>query len=454
MSNDYLWDRSGIPDLDVRWLEELLAPLAHDAPLDELRLAKGRRGEPVRATAQEPMEAPRSSGRVKGKMNILDKRIIGAATLTAAALGLLGVTAYTHHAHRPDPWPWQPPLVAIAPSFAMTPHDAPVAPMTGADLAIAAGESARIHVPVGTVDVEIQSRCNADIVMSLVTWFGPHVASPGDPPKQVLMSTLRQLAGERPLLVPGPASESRALGGAPIVVGTDSHDGRAHTYHLGPVDPDPTGLFQYTSRCAGQPPLHGVVEIDREDATRAIGPLTNARVFNDAGFTGQRAIHVYGSVLPGATVSVGGTQLALQPPGSDRYDLPISPTFSTDVPIAAEHPVAAVRVDDAMGTHFYVSRRAVDFLPRCDSTMAGAEHTAAALDDHGDHAGALRTFKTAMIRCAPDRDTLTRALEYACKAGDVDSARTFWRELPEELQRTLEPACVQHSITREQLAAP
>ena len=43
MSGDYLWDRSGEADEDVARLESLLKPLAHDAPLDEMRLARGRR---------------------------------------------------------------------------------------------------------------------------------------------------------------------------------------------------------------------------------------------------------------------------------------------------------------------------------------------------------------------------------------------------------------------------
>lgn len=41
--DDYLWDRSGPPDPDVERLEDLLRPLAHDAPLDELRLRRRRR---------------------------------------------------------------------------------------------------------------------------------------------------------------------------------------------------------------------------------------------------------------------------------------------------------------------------------------------------------------------------------------------------------------------------
>jgi hypothetical protein len=45
MSDDYLWDRSGPADPDVERLEALLAPLRHDAPLDELRQKRrGRRG--------------------------------------------------------------------------------------------------------------------------------------------------------------------------------------------------------------------------------------------------------------------------------------------------------------------------------------------------------------------------------------------------------------------------
>ena len=43
MSDDYLWDRSGPPDPDVQRLEELLSPLRHDAPLDEVRVQRKRR---------------------------------------------------------------------------------------------------------------------------------------------------------------------------------------------------------------------------------------------------------------------------------------------------------------------------------------------------------------------------------------------------------------------------
>jgi hypothetical protein len=42
--DDYLWDRSGPPDPEVARLERLLTPLAHDAPLDELRLERGQDG--------------------------------------------------------------------------------------------------------------------------------------------------------------------------------------------------------------------------------------------------------------------------------------------------------------------------------------------------------------------------------------------------------------------------
>jgi hypothetical protein len=41
--DDYLWDRSGPADPEVERLEQLLAPLAHDRPLDELRLRRPRR---------------------------------------------------------------------------------------------------------------------------------------------------------------------------------------------------------------------------------------------------------------------------------------------------------------------------------------------------------------------------------------------------------------------------
>jgi hypothetical protein len=40
---DYLWDRTGAPDPDVARMEQLLAPLAHDRPLDELRVRRSSR---------------------------------------------------------------------------------------------------------------------------------------------------------------------------------------------------------------------------------------------------------------------------------------------------------------------------------------------------------------------------------------------------------------------------
>jgi hypothetical protein len=449
MSNDYLWDRSGIPDLDIKWLEELLAPLAHDAPLDEVRLAKGRRGgQPVRATAQEPVEAPPASGRAKGKMNFFDKRIIGTATLTAA-ICIFGVTLYEHHdraPHRQSEYVAAPDArIAVSTHpFPWTPPSPPVSPTTGADLAISAGESARIHVPFGAVDVEIKSKCNAEVEMSVVTGSG---LKPGAHP------------GDLPTVVAGPPSESHSLGGDPVIAGTDSPDGRTHTYHLVPVFP--SGMVQYTAQCLGQPLMHGVLDIDRDDANEPIGPITNARVFSDADMGAEHAIHVLGTVLPGASVSISGKPVTLQPPEPGSYDdLPIAPTFSADVPISAEHPVVAVRVDDAMGTHFYVSRRSISMIPSCETdqagvrTMAEAKQTAAKLDAQRDHAAALRTLKAAITRCTPDRDTLSLALEYACKAGDVDAARTFWRKVPQELQRTLEPVCVRSDISRHQLENP
>ena len=43
MSDDYLWDRSGPPDPEVQKLEKLLAPLRHEAPLDEVRMRRKKR---------------------------------------------------------------------------------------------------------------------------------------------------------------------------------------------------------------------------------------------------------------------------------------------------------------------------------------------------------------------------------------------------------------------------
>src|SRR6187401_2638100 len=45
--DDYLWDKSGDADPDVARLEALLSPLAHTAPLDEIRLRRKRSRLPI-----------------------------------------------------------------------------------------------------------------------------------------------------------------------------------------------------------------------------------------------------------------------------------------------------------------------------------------------------------------------------------------------------------------------
>ena len=425
-------DLSSTSELEPKQVEERLESLAQDAPLEELRLAKSRRGELVHATAQEPVAAPPASGHVKGKMNIFDKRIIGAATLTAA-IGLLSVTAYMRRADAPVP-ERQPlsyglgPMVDLGRSFTMMPHVSPVAPTTGADLAITAGESAWIHVPIGAVDVEIQSKCNAEVEMKVATAVRMRPgAHPDDPPR---LST-----------------ESK---GGFVVVGSDSADGRATTYHLTPgLDPG-DGMYEYTSRCVGQLPIRGNLVIDRANVSEPIGVLTNARVYKNT--MTERSIRVFGTVLPGARVSIGAKPLALEPADPTVDFPPIYSAFATDVPISLDHLVAAVRVDDAKGTNFYVIRASEQVLVQaCATTMTAPKQTAGKLDAQGDHAGALRALETAMAACKPDRDTLSLALSYACKAGNAEAARNYWRKLPPELQRTLEPMCAQNQITRDAL---
>jgi hypothetical protein len=429
MSNDYLWDRSGAPELDTKQLEELLAPLAHDAPFDELRLAKGRRGEPVRATAREPVARPTPPRRVKGNVNVFEKRIIGTATLVAVAIGLVGVVAYKRHLAGPETQPDSSvglgPAVALGRSFAMTPHLSPVAPENGGDLAIVAGESAWIHAPVGFVEVEIQSTCNAEVQIAVGEGVslkpGPH---PGDPPT---------------------VSTGLRGGFAKVITGSDRADGRASSYHLGP------GIFEYTSQCVGRAPIRGNLVVDRDDGHGRLGSiLTNARVFSDETVTLGKSVHVFGTVLPGAIVSIDARPLALGPDLSG-YELPIELTFSTDVPVLREHFATAVRVDDAKGTHFYVIHASEVLVDACATKIAVPRQTAAKLDAQGDHAGALRALQTAIEACKPDRDTLSLALTYACESGDADAARSYWCKLPAELQSTLEPVCARNNITRDAL---
>jgi ferric-dicitrate binding protein FerR (iron transport regulator) len=67
MSDDYLWDRKGAPDPDVARLEQLLAPLAHDAPLRKSRRTWWIVGAAVAAAAAVAIvlalpRGPESSG--------------------------------------------------------------------------------------------------------------------------------------------------------------------------------------------------------------------------------------------------------------------------------------------------------------------------------------------------------------------------------------------------------
>ncbi len=174
--------------------------------------------------------------------------------------------------------------------------------------------------------------------------------------------------------------------------------------------------------------------------------FTNARVQSSVV---EHGMHVFGTVLPGARVSIGTTPVALGPADPTGSD-PTSPTFTTDVPVSPEHLVVTVRVDDANGSHFYVLQPS----GACTTTMTAPKQTAALLDAQGFHAGALAAFETVMAACKPDRQTLSLAFEYACKAGDSEVARKYWRKLPVDLQRTLEPLCARNDITREALDRP
>jgi len=457
MSDDYLWDRSGVPDPDAEELDDLLGPLAHDAPLENVGACKESARDPARATAHEPAqrvgatraaeEALNVRRRAKGKMIFSDKRIIGVTALAVAAIALMGVTAVVsvtlyksrnlaRARDRQENPSTRDDKIAVLPfvkAIESTPHFPPVAPMTNADLAITAGESVRIHAPFGAVDVEIQSKCEAEVELTVVSDWG----HPGSPPRGGF--------GHR---VDAPA----------IIAGTDRPDGRASTFHLAPGlrYGQRTGFFEYTSHCVGEPPIHGVLVVDRDDAREPIGAMTNASVFNDDEMmvNVELGIHVFGTVLPGAIVSIGAKPLALQAGNLANGDPIMDPTFAADVPVSVDHAVAAVRVDDARGTHFYVIHPAEVLIHSCATAMAEPRQVAASLDEKGDDMGALTTIESAMSKCKPDHETWSLAFTYACKAGEIGAAQTYWHKLPGELRKTLEPMCAKHQITREKLDAP
>jgi hypothetical protein len=296
-------------------------------------------------------------------------------------------------------------------------------------------------VPSGAVDVEIHSACRADVEMTISTGGGLEYAHPGDPDSPVHF-------------VPLPPAESRALGGEPVVVGAQSADGRVTTYHLVP-DVTDIGVVQYTARCADGPATHGVIQLDRDDASAPIAPITNARIYPERAVQRgmlSHGIHVFGTVLPGARVSIGARTIALQPADPAAGDLPVGSTFSTDVPLTPQHVVAAVRVDDAMGTHFYVVHPTV-VIDSCVDAIDAPKKTAAKLDAQGDPAGALKTLAAAIAACTPDRKILALAFTYACKAGDAHAATKYWRKLPRELKPTLEGECGRRGISRDTLDA-
>jgi hypothetical protein len=323
----------------------LAATFAHEPSLEQTRDTKPR-GEPARATAREPIVAAPKAGRRKGNMNLFDKRIVGAATLTTAALGLLVVTVYNRQGESPSKQ--RQPLLAPAPTVAPVRASPaarrllpPVAPVTSADLAITAGESAWIHVPSGAVDIEIQSNCDADVELAVVA--------------RVLM-----VRGQRadPAALETETSEK-------VIAGTRSVDGHATAFHLAPGDDLRNSMYSYTSRCAGQPLSRGNIVLGRGDVTEPIALLSNARVYHNTQIVGH-GVHVFGTVLPGARVSVGSDTLTLQPADPVRGDLPIYSSFATDVSGSLEQPpsrdmphvapAVSVRVDDTKGTHFYVVR--------------------------------------------------------------------------------------------------
>lgn len=426
----------------------------------QIRDANDRELGDVHATAREPLAAPPWSGVEKGKMNILDKRIIGAATVIAAAVALIAITVYKRHSgetssrsresevssrQRVDTQAPPPglradlsiyrdgPAVDLGRTFVTTPHFPPVAPKTRADVAITAGESAWIHVPFGTVDVEIQSDCDAKVEMAVVASIR---VNPGT------------RVGDRPTL----STETGRLVG-----GIDGPNARTITFQLAPGLDRGEGMYEYTSTCIGapRPPVRGNLVVDRVDPSDPSESFTNARVYHNVMTLQKQGIHVFGTVLPGAKVWLGADRLALKPGDPARGELPIYSAFATNVMGALQHLVAAVRVDDVMGTHFYVIRSSgLVEREQCANAMAAPKQTAETLDAQGDHAGALSAIEAGMAVCRPDVEVLSLALSYACKAADVAAARKYWHRVSSDVQRASEPTCVKHGVTRNVLETP
>lgn len=82
--DDFLWDGTGTPDADIAAMQKDLAPLAHTAPLDEVRLARDRRDQPI--SAQEARNTRTRTGR---QSPVLLAAGICSAGLCVAALLLL-----------------------------------------------------------------------------------------------------------------------------------------------------------------------------------------------------------------------------------------------------------------------------------------------------------------------------------------------------------------------------
>ncbi|MDX2094221.1 MAG: hypothetical protein SFX73_40695 [Kofleriaceae bacterium] len=94
--DDYLWDGSGSPDPEVARLETLLAPLAHDGPLDELKLRRPRKRGPwilgaVIAAAAAAVLVVWLDGRTSSTPTV-DEREVSCRSHDPAAAGMAFVT--------------------------------------------------------------------------------------------------------------------------------------------------------------------------------------------------------------------------------------------------------------------------------------------------------------------------------------------------------------------------
>jgi hypothetical protein len=431
----------------------------------------------IDAGSSASIEATGASLRVEAKMNPSYVRVMSGVALTAAAVALVSATVYEGHVKATTGdgtvvvLPQNRATIAdngsrleIAGLDQLARDQARLVDLVAAergfplkakrgDLAIVPGQSAVIRVTAGVlgldtsgVDVEFQAPCELRVDMH------------GDPKS-------------------GPSEQIASASNGILMM------------------PLQHGKHEYTASCTGGPPMTGTLEVVTDDCRHQYCTDEHERLLKlDAPDLGTPfaapTVHVAGTVVDGATLSIGGDVIAID---NDH-------AFAIDLSYAANQTVV-LRVDHpTRGTEFYVQHSApagaatvakppapavIDIHPdpkhvgnkagarqigpheievtipdvhrsplpspdQCDAAKLVAD--GAESSSEGNNTSALKKFEAA-YECKADTHTLSLAFMASCNAENVRRARFWWRKMSTMEQDHLVVMCMRARITREMLDA-